>query len=343
MAKKEKEYLQLEELMEVFQEEKTPNIKTPEEQEGKPKRTIPPLATIPRVVTYETPKIQRSLFEELDEVVHSAKDVVISTNIRQLITPDIFNGSMWGLKVLLFKQSYLHHNDDILSGTHRTLPRAVEDDGGNPIFTGTYAIMHGVYLNDICEAGFGQYNAIQRVQTDKAIDILDKNKIHIRYGNGAESDVYLVKVLRRDYDPKTKALYYDLVLNPIFTDLSKGFGKILENTMLVLSDFLKKKGKKKDTIYYRFFELLAVQEKSIYKVSTSGLIEYLGLTKEYKNNPKRVIGKLEVLFEAAVETSYLMEIPNPIIPIDGYYYFKINPELKNPRKKLPKKQPKKGE
>lgn len=336
MAKKKNEDPQLNELMDLLREEGS--IKTPEEKIGDIPRRLPEEQKFSRAVVLQSHVMQRSLFEELENSTPTQEGEVVYSKLPSLISEYDFRGYILAAQLTLYDQSYLYHNEDINSGFARDMSNistdlGFKDEKGKPYHAGHISVT----LNDLCRVAYGKEGETptskQRDSMRATIKAVDSTPIEINYANGDHKESYLIKVMGKYIRKEDGAETYHLVLNPIFTTAGKGYGLMLRGATTRLTQYLTSKGKTgkagKSAAHLAFLQLLSIQEKGKdWRISVEHLLQRLNLLEYFKKNRKNVIAKLDDLFETFVGLGYLLEKPNPTIPQDGIYIFKINPDLK---------------
>lgn len=318
---------------------------TPEEKEGKPNRTLPKQQKVTRALILQSHQIQKSLFDESSYLTEEDKKkeeqnknqgIVVSSNLGKQISEYDFRAYILAAKLCLYDQSYIYHNEDILSGFER---EEVDIKGIQAPKNGFHNGHINVTLNDLCRIGYGipdnkTPTTSQRNNMRNAIKVVHSTPIRITYPNGDWKETTLVMMQDHDYREKDGAELYHLILNPIFTTQEKGYGTILRGATTKLSLYLISKGKTgkaaKNAVHYAFLELISIQKKkdsdNIWTITLESLLQHLSLQDYYKKNKKMVIQKLEDLFQTFFDLGYLMEVPKPTIPEDKIYYFKLKIE-----------------
>lgn len=334
MAKKKNNDPQLAELIELLREEGS--IKTPEEKIGDIPRRLPEEQKISRAVVLQSHLIQRSLFEELENSIPTATGEVVYSKLPSVISEYDFRAYLFAVKAILYDQSYLYHNEDINSGFKREESKlGFKDEKDHPYYRGH---IHTT-LNDLCRVGYGipegqTPSAAQRNNMRATIEAVHTHRVGIVYGNGDRLEKSLVMLAEKFICKEDGSESYILILNPILTNLAKGYGVIQRDAIARITQYLNSKGKKgkagKSAAHLAFYELLSIQDKGKdWKISVENLLQRLNLLKYYRKNRKNVIAKLDDLFETFVALGYLLEKPDPTLPLDGVYIFKINPDLKS--------------
>lgn len=304
-------------------------------------RSLPKEQKVTRAFITQAHIMQRSLFDALEKGVADTEGNITYSKLPALVSEYDFRAYILAAKSILYDQSYICNNDDVLTGFNReesnlTTIEGLLDEKGEPYRNGNI----GVTLNDLCRVGYGipegqTPSTTQRNNMRKTIEAIDKTPIGIVYANGDIRETYLIKVMGKYRRKADGAEAYHLILNPIFTTHGKGYGLMLRGATTRLSQYLASKGKTgrggKSAAHYAFMELLSIQDrkKGEWNISIENLLLHLNLTEMFKKNKKRATEKLEEIFEAFEALGYLLERPNPTIPTDGVFHFKLHPDPKN--------------
>lgn len=312
-----------------------------EEQEPtlKGQRVLPQEQKVTRALITQTPQLQRSLFDMLEEQAADSEGNVMYSKLPSAISEYDFRAYLIAAKATLFDQSYLCGNDDINSGFNReqsnlTTTDGLHDEDGKPYVNGNICVT----LNELCRVGYGLLDGQtpttkQRNSMRNAIEALHNNPIGIVYANGDTRESRLIVIMDKYTRKKDNAETYHLILNPIFTTQGKGYGVLQRGATTKLTQYLISQGKTgragKNAEYYAFLEELAIQKKGkVWTISVENLLHRLNLIDQYRKDKKRTIAKLEGIFEAFVALGYLLDKPTPTIPVDGIFRFRLHPDPK---------------
>lgn len=302
---------------------------------------------VSRAIITQTRQIEKNIFEAeealkingvkvKDEDDPTGKAVkFVECNLPQVISDYDFRACMVALQSQLYDQSYL-------CGTVKDMTGAGITESFNKNSKGEFYNAGHIYvsLNDLCRVGYGvpagvKVSTSQKDSMRYTLKALDQNQIKIEFGNGDIQEAYIAKIMGRFKRQSDGSEMYHLVLNPLFSTSEKGYGLMLRDTTVRLTEYVKSKGggkAGKSAEMLAFMQLLAIQDRSkSWVISAVNLVDRIGLTKQFKKDKKRAIAKLQTIFEAFYELGFLLKIPTPTIPIDGIYRFKLNPD---PKEKL---------
>ena len=304
-------------------------------------RSLPKEQKVARALITQAHIAQRSFFDALEKGVADNDGNITYSKLPALISEYDFRAYLIAAKSVLFDQSYICNNDDIITGFNReesnlTTTDGLRDEKGEPYRNGNICVT----LNELCRVGYGipegqTPQTTQKKNMRKTIEVLDQTPIGIVYANGDIRETYLIKIMAKYKRKADGAETYHLTLNPIFTTQGKGYGLMLRGATTRLTQYLTSKGKAgrggKSAAHYAFMELLSIQDrkKGEWNISIENLLQHLNLTDMFRKNKKRAIGNLEEIFEAFEAMGFLLERPNPTIPPDGIFHFKLNPDPKS--------------
>lgn len=303
-------------------------------------RKLPIEQKVTRALIAQTHTLQRNLFDVLETTNEDAEGNVMYSKLPNIISEYDFRGYILAAKTILFDQSYLFKNEDTLTGftkqySNITTTDGLQDEKGQPYLNGNICVT----LNDLCRVAYGIPEdqsplTSQRNNMRKTIEAVHAHPIGIVYANGDIRETRLIVMMDKYKRKSDGAECYHLILNPIFTTQGKGYGLMLRGATTRLTLYLSLKGKTgrggKSAAHYAFLELLSIQDlkKGVWNISTENLLLRLNLMDMYRKNKKRAIEKLAEIFEAFVALGYLLESPNPTIPTDGVYHFKLHQDPK---------------
>ena len=312
-----------------------------QEEAHRGQRALPVEQKVTRALITQAHQVQRSLFDALENGVADKEGNITYSKLPALISEYDFRAYILAAKSALFDQSYIFNNEDTITGFNReesnlTTTDGLRDEKGEPYRNGNICVT----LNDLCRVGYGipeGQNPLtsQRNNMRKTIEVIDQTPIGIVYANGDVRETYLIKVMGKYKRKADGAETYHLILNPIFTTQGKGYGLMLRGATTRLSHYLASKGKTgrggKSAAHYAFMELLSIQDrkKGEWNISIENLLQHLNLTDQFRTKRKRTEQKLEEIFEAFEALGYLLERPNPTIPTDGVFHFKLHPDPKS--------------
>ena len=321
---------------ELLQKLQTEDYKpeTPEEQKGEPPRRTPPTRKMARLPILNNNPMQRSLFDELERQ-NEEGTLEMTSKIPSLISDLDFNALLTGAMAVLSDQSYLYHNEEELSGMAKIKVPILGKDN-KEVHNGYMGIID-VSLNELCIEGYGYTSAdkIQKIHKDgmiKAIEAVNSNAIAIKFPNGDIVECTLINKQLCYVRKSDGARMYRLILNPIFTANSMGFGVVPRGAITLIAQNLKGKKKRLNEAYHKFLLLLAVTRGEVASISLENLLKRLELLDSFKKDRKRTIEKLELLFTTFLEERFILEMPEPIIPEDGMYHIKINKDFMNQKR-----------
>lgn len=312
-----------------------------QEESRRGQRTLPVTQKVTRALITQAPQVQRSLFDALEKGVKDTEGNITYSKLPALISEYDFRAYVLAVKSKLYDQSYIFGNEDVLTGFNREVSNITTEDGlrdekGQPYHNGNICVT----LNDLCRVGYGipegqNPTTKQRNCMRSTIEAVHNNPIGIVYANGDIRESRLIVIMDKYKRKSDGAETYHLILNPIFTTQSKGYGLMLRGATTRLSQYLISKGKTgkggKSAAHYAFMELLSIQDlkKGVWNISVENLLQHLNLTDQFRKDKKRTTNKLEEIFEAFVALGYLLERPTPTIPVDGIFHFKLHPDPKS--------------
>lgn len=304
-------------------------------------RSLPKEQKVTRALITQAHIVQRSLFDALEKGVEDNEGNITYSKLPSLISEYDFRAYLIAAKSTLFDQSYICNNEDVITGFNReesnlTTMDGLRDEKGEPYRNGNICVT----LNELCRVGYGipegqTPTTSQRNNMRKTIEAVHNNPIGIVYANGDIRETRLIVMMDKYKRKADGAETYHLILNPIFTTQGKGYGLMLRGATTRLTQYLTSKGKTgkgaKNAAHYAFMELLSIQDrkKGEWNISIDNLLQHLNLIDYFRKNKKNVVAKLEEMFEAFVEIGYLLEKPNPTLPPDGIFHFKLNPDPKS--------------
>ncbi len=297
------------------------------------KTPLPHERVVTRAFVHQSHVVQRSIFDGLESRQPNTNGDIIYSDLPSQISEYDFRAYVIATQGILYDQSYKCKNEKDLTGVGTLELTQTKDKDGNPYRYGHIYVS----LNELCRDGYGvpEGTAVSTAQRDnmrKAITVLDQVPIKIEYGNGDKRETYIIKKMEKFTRQSDGAEMYHLIPNPIFSTMEKGYGLMLRGTTTRLTEYLKAKGRSKagkSAEMLAYWQLLSIQDRSkVWSISIENLLDRLGLTKLFKKNKKRVIAKLEEIFEAFYDLGFLLEKP-ATMPLDGVYRFKLNPDPKS--------------
>lgn len=298
------------------------------------KTPLPHERVVTRALVRQSHVVQRSIFDGLECSLPNVNGDIVYSDLPSQISEYDFRAYIIATQGMLFDQSVKCNNTTELTGVG-TLE--ISQTAKNAQGQG-YRVGHiYVSLNELCREGYGvpdgtAVSTSQKNNMRRAIEVLDQVPIKVEYGNGDKKETYLIKKMEKFTRQSDGAEMYHLIPNPLFSTLEKGYGLMLRGTTARLTEYLKGKGRSKagkTAEMLAYWQLLSIQDRSkVWAISTENLLDRLGLTKLFKKNKKRVVAKLEEIFEAYYDLGFLLEKP-VTLPPDGIYRFKLNPDPKS--------------
>lgn len=179
-----------------------------------------------------------------------------------------------------------------------------------------------VQLSEIAKRAFGSSSYTNRQITEITLRAM---QVGLTFRNiyGDEKRRALLWLKGYDYDSRTKAKVYNIVLTAIYSK------DIRDNFALHKNGVLNMIGRVTDE-KVELLSLLGMQDKRkpfvahLYK-----LLEKLGLEDEYKKNKKRVLKRLEGDFKSMVDCGIITQLPKAEQDLKGNvikYTFLLNPD-----------------
>jgi hypothetical protein len=285
-------------------------------------RPLPKEQKVGRALILQAAPMQESLFAALEREQQLQNGEVCYSNLPKVISEYDFRAYLLAAQTILFDQSYLTHNEDINSGYKREVSN-LQFEENKTNYNGNIKVT----LTELCRVGYGipegqRPSTTQRKNMAKVVEAVHNNPISIDYadGNGGV-DKYLILILDKVRGKGNIPVGYNLVLNPIFTTNSKGYGILLRGWNAKLSNYLLSVGKTKkggkSAAHLAFAQLAAIQHKGKdWSISLESLLRHLNLLDYYKEHKKKVIEKLESIFEAFVAIGVIKKQPT----IEGGIY-----------------------
>ena len=259
---------------------------------------------IGREVSLQLAKVERDLFTDLEE--KESGNYIVSGLSRKVTGMD-FSAFSLAVGQILYRQSYQSGYTDTNSGLSQNIAPKLLDQTGHTYYGGEIVTT----LKDLCRYAYGEEepNKVQRAAMATLIDTLHSTPVGITFPNGDKVEAYLCVKMGRYTRKKDGAVYYHLVLNPIFCEnVRRNFSEFPQDVTKRLTATTKQKTE----AHYKLLLLLGRQDKRkpfVRNIDT--LLEELGLMEAYKINTSRTEKKLLSLFEdmtkVGIITSYETE------------------------------------
>lgn len=243
-----------------------------------------------RAITLQLAKIERDLFTDLEE--RESGNYIVSGLTRKVTETDFYAFSL-AVGKILYNQSYQSGNIDTNSGLTKLVAPKILDQTGHSYYGGEIITT----LKDLCRFAYGEEtpNKVQRAAMATLIDTLHNNPVVVTFPNGDEIEAYLcVKMFRRKRE-KDNAIYYHLILNPIFCEnVKRNFAEFPQDITNRLTAVVKQKTE----AHYRLLMLLGKQDKDKpFTRNINVLLDELGLMEAYKKDRGRTEKQLLALFD----------------------------------------------
>lgn len=313
-------------------------------KEKQPKRKRPPKDfKIGRAIIQSQSNLEQQLFDVLE--TKEKREFVIS-GVAKSITPKLLHQTIFAIGQVLSNTSYQYGNEKDYTGMAvdgeciRTKKEPLigqeKNDKGEIVEKEYHYAEIKTSLRELAKFAFGtdEPTGLQRQEIEKALYALQNEGVSIPFDGKIynKSLVWIEGWVTRENENDLKELY--LVLNPIFGKMAaKNYAKHPQDASKRLSNAVSQV-----TIdHLRLRDLLAMQQvkKEPFRRYISELLEYLGLTEEYKKNKKRVMDvKLPKLFKAMVDIKLLNSMPKIETGIKGEleFVFDINKDYSKPLK-----------
>ena len=313
-------------------------------KEKKPVRRKPPKEfKIGRALMTTQGNVEQQLFDILE--AKDNRNYTIS-GVTKSITPKLLHQTIFAIGQVLSNISYLYGNEKDFTGmaTDGECIRAKKEpvigkernEKGELVDKAYHYAEVKTSLRELAKFAFGtdEPNHQQRLDIEKALYAFQNEGVQLTI-NGktyTKSLVWIEGWTSRENENDLKEVY--LVLNPIFAmNAAKSYAKHPQDASKRLSNAVRQV----TIAHLKLRDLLAMQQvkKEPFRRCASELLEYLGLTDEYKKNPKRVMEtKLPNLFKAMVDIKLLNDMPTKETGIKGEleFVFNINKNYSKPIK-----------
>ena len=310
----------------------------------KPVRKKPPKEfKIGRALMTTQNSVEQQLFDILE--AKDNRNYTIS-GVTKSITPKLLHQTIFALGQVLSNTSYQYGNEKdhtgmavdgkISKGSIKPMDIKETSEEGSLIEKQYHYAEVKTSLRELAKFAFGtdEPNHQQRLDIEKALYAFQNEGVQLTI-NGktyTKSLVWIEGWTSRENENDLKEVY--LVLNPIFAmNAAKSYAKHPQDASKRLSNAVRQV----TIAHLKLRDLLAMQQvkKEPFRRYASELLEYLGLTDEYKKNPKRVMEtKLPNLFKAMVDIKLLNDMPTKETGIKGEleFVFNINKNYSKPIK-----------
>lgn len=287
--------------------------------------------------------VERQLFDALE--AKNNRNYTIS-GVTKSITPKLLHQTIFALGQVLSNTSYMYGNEQdhtgmakegkISKGVLPPMDIKERSEEGDLVTKPYHYAEVKTSLRELAKFAFGtdEPNHQQRQDIEKALYAFQNEGVQLTI-NGhtyAKSLVWIEGWSSRENENDLKEVY--LVLNPIFAmGAAKSYAKHPQDASKRLSNAVKQV----TIAHLKLRDLLAMQQvkKEPFRRYVSELLEFLGLTEEYKKNPKRVMEtKLPNLFKAMIDIKLLNSMPTKETGIRGEleFVFDINKNYSKPTK-----------
>ena len=279
-----------------------------ERAESKP---TPKTFKLGRVAISKLEEAKKDLFTDMEER-DSGKYMI--SGLSKDVTDLDFYAFSYGVGQILSNQSQQMGNEETNSGLIQHVATKLLDQTGHTYFGGAIVTT----LNDLCRKGYAEKNPStrQKEAMETLINLLDSSYINITLPNGdIWENTRLCVSMGRYIRKKDGAVYYPLLLNPIFCEnVKRNFSEFPQDAMERLAAVVRKRGGKMLAQHYKLLLLLSRQIKSKPFIrNIDVLLEDLGLTEAHRKDRERTEKQLLTLFEdmkkpeLGIITSYKVE------------------------------------
>lgn len=244
---------------------------------------------IGREISLQLAKVERDLFTDIEE--RESGNYIVSGLSRKVTEMD-FSAFSLAVGQILYRQSYQSGNTDTNSGLTQTIAPRLKDQTGHTYYGGEIVTT----LKDLCRYAYGEEdpNKVQRAAMVTLIDTLHSTPVGVTFPNGDKIEAHLCVKMGRYTRKKDGAVFYHLILNPIFCEnVRRNFSEFPQDITMRLTASTKQK----TDAHYKLLLLLGRQDRRkpfIRNIDT--LLEELGLIEAYKKDTTRTEKKLLKLF-----------------------------------------------
>lgn len=243
-----------------------------------------------RDVTFRLAEVERNLFTDIEE--KDSGNYIVSGLTRKVTGRDFYAFSM-GVGQILSNQSQQMGNKETNSGLTQQIAPKILDQTGHTYYGGEIVAT----LNELCWRSYGERKPSTRQREAMAtlIDTLHSTPVTITFPNGDIIEANLCVKMGRYIRKKDGAIYYHLILNPIFCEgVKRNYSEFPQDVTMRLTAV----SKTATEAHYRLLLLLSRQIKSKPFVrNIDVLLEDLGLTEAHRKDRERTEKQLLTLFE----------------------------------------------
>ena len=284
----------------------------------------------------------------IDENDYNARLEIAQKNYGRIfnrLSEDTINRTIFALGQLLYYSSKENGTIRKHIGTGRDQGYIVNNTGVAIPYTkeaGNIGVYSNIIfsLNELTKYAYGKYIGWQRKEIETTIEALRWVDIVWTDNNGDEITDSLIFRGRRIKRKADGAVFYCLLLHPIFSSLSKGAVEHPSNIMELLDNT-------EGGLFNQKLRLLTLlgngDKRKEYNIEKRLLLQKLGWLEQFKKNKKRVSEYLEMLFKAMKDIGIIL----PEAPDGGsnpketdsekgerLYVFYLNPDYpeRRPRK-----------
>lgn len=225
------------------------------------------------------PRKELSLFTE-EELGELKPQGVPTIQLPAEVKTMDYEALMFALQKTLYNQSYLHGNEQGLTGGDVVISEHTKEFG-SILYEGTITAT----ISDLCRAGYGsEPTTRQKKAIEGLLDRLHTKPVIVVYPNGVKIKEYICVKRREIINEKTKAKGYILSLSPIFTiEGATNYAELPQDTIERLTEYLSDKGRSKTDKHYKLIKLIARQDnRKPYIITMGELVRVLDMVERYR-------------------------------------------------------------
>ena len=252
---------------------------------------LPPSFKMGRDAALQLSKAEGDIFTDMKK---EGRGVYIITEIRKVVNE--LDLACFSLAVcqILYNQSFQSGNIETNSGLSDEIDKDATEELGYAQYNG-YIITS---LNDLCRLAYGvdAPDFRQKKAMWTLIEALDKTPVVIQFPNGDKLEKKLCTTESRYTRKEDGAVYYKLLLHPIFcSNVMNNFGELPQD----ITKRLSKVTKKKTAAHLRLLRLLSLQTKNRPFVrKMNELLKELNLHEAHKKDRRRTEEQLISIFNS---------------------------------------------